>query len=123
MKKCQRRNITLIEVMIVMFLIALIIGAVAYNYQGAFEKGKAFKTETGMKRLEEILTIQISENPALEENIETNWKQAVRESPLVQNPDTLIKDGWGQEYEVKIEDNRIQVTSERYNEYKRRSSS
>jgi len=123
MKKCLRRNITLIEVMIVMFLIALIIGAVAYNLQGAFEKGKAFKTETGMKRLEEILYIQMSEDPALEDNIETRWKEAVRQSPLIPNPETLMKDGWGQDYNVKFEDGQIKVTSERYNEYKRRSSS
>jgi len=122
MKKCVRRNITLIEVMIVMFLIALILGAVAYNFQGAFEKGKAFKTETGMKRLEEILSISISENPYLEDDIQSNWQSAVRQSPLVKNPQDLIKDGWGQEYDVKIEDGRIKVISSRYDEYKRRTS-
>jgi len=122
MKKCIRRNVTLIEVMIVMFLIALIIGALAYNYQGAFDKGKAFKTETGMKRLEEILTLSISERPELEDDIESNWKTTLKNSPLVQNPDSLIKDGWGQEYQVRYEDGRIIVTSRRYEEYRQRTS-
>jgi len=122
MKTCVRRNITLIEVMIVMFLIALIIGAVAYNYQGAFDKGKAFKTETGMKRVEEILSISILENPELENNLESNWEEAIRTSPLVKNPETLIKDGWGQKYDVRMEDGLIKVTSSRYDEYKRKTS-
>lgn len=122
MKKCVRRNITLIEVMIVMFLIALIIGAVAYNYQGATEKGRAFKTETGMKRLEEILTIALLDTPKAEDDLESNWEQLVRQSPLVSNPNAAIYDGWGNKYDVTIDNNgQVKVTSQAYDEYLRRT--
>ncbi len=122
MKKCVRRNITLIEVMIVMFLIALIIGAVAYNYQGATEKGRAFKTETGIKRLEEILTIALLDTPNAEDDLESNWEQLVRQSPLVSNPNAAIYDGWGNKYDVTIDNNgQVKVTSQAYEEYLRRT--
>ena len=38
---CNRRYITLIEIMIVMFLIALITGVLAYNYRALFEDASA----------------------------------------------------------------------------------
>ncbi len=51
MKQYKRRYITLIEIMIVMFLIALITGVLAYNYRGSLDEGKAFKTKTGLAML------------------------------------------------------------------------
>ena len=62
MKKIKRRYITLIEIMIVMFLIALITGVVAYNYRGSLDEGKAFKTRAAIDKLETILNLKVSEN-------------------------------------------------------------
>lgn len=121
MKMCKRRNVTLIEMMIVMFLIALIIGVVAYNYQGTLDEGKAFKTKAGMEKLETILTLIVSEDPSKEGNLHDNWRTLIRNSPLVQNPKSLIKDGWGQDYDVKYEDGHVKVTSQRYQEYLRKN--
>jgi general secretion pathway protein G len=100
----KRRFITLIEMMIVMFLIALITGVVAYNYQGGLEKGKKFKTEQGMEKIKMILTLRVAEEPESLKNMESDWKTYIEESPLVQNPASLVLDGWGDEYEVKVED-------------------
>jgi general secretion pathway protein G len=119
MKTVVRRYVTLIEMMIVMFLIALIIGVVAYNYQGTLAEGKAFKTKAGKEKLETILNLVVSENSDAEDDIEVRWVDYVKASPLVQNPDALIKDGWGQKYEVKYEDGKIKVASKRYEEYKK----
>lgn len=115
----KKRNVTLIEMLIVMFLIAMIIGVVAYNYQGTLEEGKAFKSKTGKEKIETILTLAVSQNPDLEDNIESRWKEIVRKSPLVKNPDDLIKDGWGEEYDVSVQDGRIRVRSRRLEEYER----
>jgi len=118
MKKKKRRFITLVEIMIVMFLIALIIGVLGYNYTGTLEDGKAFKTSRGIEKLETILSLKVAEDSTAFENIKENWKDYVRQSPLVQNPDALIKDGWGEEYEVDTENSTITITSKKYNEYK-----
>ena len=115
MKVTKRRYITLIEIMIVMFLIALITGVIAYNYRGSLEEGKAFKTKAAIDKLETILNLKLSENPELPIS---DWQNMVRGSPLVSNPDALIKDGWGFIYNVGLDDNgNVRVSSGRYDEY------
>lgn len=119
MVKKKRRLITLIEIVIVMFLIAMITGVVAYNYTGTLEKGKAFKTEMGIERLTQILNLAVSENPRLVQHIGNDWQNIVRNSPLVNKPDDLIDDGWGIPYQVSVDENgNIKVYSEKYTSYK-----
>lgn len=113
----KKRFVTLIEMMIVMFLIALITGALAWNFGGALDKGKVFKTRTNIERLESILLIAAADHPDFFDDIESNWKDFVKQSPLVQNPNTLMKDAWGQEYKVTTEDGDIQVRSDRLDDY------
>ena len=117
MYRIVQRHVTLIEMMIVMFLIAMIIGVVAYNYQGTLEEGKAFKTKAAKEKLETILTLAASENPDIRDSIETKWKDVIRTSPLVHNAKDLERDGWGEDYEVKMVDDRIKVISKHYNQY------
>ena len=117
-----RRSVTLIEMMIVMFLIALITGVVAYNYRGSLEEGKAFKTEAGIEKLQTILSLSIAEDPRRLTRLTNDpsaWKEVVKNSPLVHNADALLRDGWGNDYLVTIRSNgSIFIESERYNEYK-----
>jgi hypothetical protein len=120
-KKIQKRHITLIEIMIVMFLIALITGVLAYNYRGGLEEGRLFKTRTAMEKLETILNLEVAKDPRLLESISENWKKVVEGSPLVQNPRDLEIDGWGKEYRVeKDNEGRIVITSEGYADYLRK---
>jgi general secretion pathway protein G len=115
---CKKRYITLIEIMIVMFLIALITGVIAYNYRGSLDEGKAFKTRTAIDRLETLLNLKVSERPEMINSIGSEWQDIVRSSPLVSNPDALIKDGWGSVFEVGVDDNgNIKVRSQRYDDY------
>lgn len=122
-KSLKRRFVTLIEMMIVMFLIALITGVVAYNYRGTLEEGKAFKTKAGMEKLETILSLMLADNPDADFS-QGSWQEYVKHSPIVQNANTLIKDGWGEEYTVSFdaEHNVIKVSSKRYEDYKRRNA-
>lgn len=117
--KKQRRFVTLIEMMIVMFLIALITGVVAYNYRGTLEKGKVFKTEAGIQRLQTILNLAVAEDPSADIN---NWETIVRQSPLVNDPEALIYDGWGRKYIVGFSDEiqGVVVSSENYRKYKQK---
>lgn len=112
----RRKNyVTLIEIMIVMFLIALITGVIAYNYRGALDQGKIFKTKAGIERLETILNLQISEHPEAASNIESNWEDLVKTSPLVKDPEALTKDGWGEKYQVTLDKGAVKVSSARLN--------
>lgn len=120
MKKCtfKKRFITLVEMMIVMFLIAMITGVIAYNYTGSLDEGKAFKTKTGIEKIHTVLDLHLATNPEDRERIESNWKQYVANSQLVKNAAELVKDGWGDEYKVSIDNqNEIEIVSDKYNAY------
>lgn len=110
--------ITLIEIMIVMFLIALITGVLAYNYQGSLEEGKVFKTQTAMQKLETILNLSIAQDPTLQDRISEEWTTIIKNSPLVNNPKDLEYDGWGYMYRIeKNNEGKIEVISEGLNNY------
>lgn len=117
-KVVSRRCVTLIEMMIVMFLIALITGVVAYNYRGSMDEGKAFKTKAGIDKLQTILSLAVADNPDINLSGE-GWKEYIRTSPLVQNASALIKDGWGSDYTVNYDasSGSLSVTSSKYEAY------
>lgn len=118
-KKLARRCVTLIEMMIVMFLIALITGVVAYNYRGSLEEGKAFKTSAGIEKLHTMLSLGLANDPSLDLSTE-GWQQYLRNSPLVKDPNNLMRDGWGNIYNVSYDSNShtITITSPAYEAYK-----
>lgn len=115
----KKRCITLIEMIIVITLIGIIMGALAWRYTGALDKGRAFKTETSIARLETILNLAVAENPRLIEEIDSQWQNVVKQSPLIDDPNKLIYDGWGFEFEVTSEGGDIRVYSEALENYKR----
>lgn len=120
--KGRRRFMTLIEIMIVMFLITIIAGVVSYKVKDSMDYGKAFKTHQGSSQVKRILEMKISKNPSKERAIIEKWKTVVERSPLAGNPAALIKDGWGEEYEVSIKTGLngkkdVEVKSEAYEEY------
>lgn len=120
--KQRKRYITLIEIMIVMFLIALITGVIAYNYRGSLDEGKAFKTRAAIEKLETILNLKISEDPNLQESITSPqvWQDIIKHSPLVSSSNALLKDGWGGDFTVSIDSSGIlKVSSQKYEEYVR----
>ena len=104
MNTYARRAVTLIEIIIVMILIATITGTLAISYRGTLEKGYAFKTEQGMRKIEAILNIYYAEHPEDMATCTTlDWKKIVMDSPLVRTGDTnVLYDGWGVEYIVKM---------------------
>lgn len=121
--KAKKHYVTLIEMMIVMFLIALIIGVVGYNYRGTLEEGKAFKTRAAIDKVTTILNLAVAENPNLQNDIESNWQGIVQRSPLVSDANALTHDGWGETYQVTVEEGKITVRSRRLDEYAKTSSS
>lgn len=117
-KKVSQRCMTLVEMMIVMFLIAMITGVIAYNYTGSLEEGKAFKTKTGIERVRSILDIYLMQHPTEIGQVHSEWKQMIRNSPLVKNAEELSKDGWGVDYDVNTgEQGELVIRSQRYEQY------
>jgi Tfp pilus assembly protein PilE len=114
----KRRYITLVEMMIVMFLIAMITGVIAYNYTGSLEEGKAFKTKAGIDKIHTILDLHLATNPEDREHLSTRWRGIVESSQLVKNSKELMKDGWGNDYDVNTDQNgEIEIKSEKYKQY------
>ncbi len=48
--------------MIVILLIGLIGGVVSYNLKGTLDKGKAFASKEGAKKLEDILNLELQQS-------------------------------------------------------------
>lgn len=116
-----KRCVTLIEMLIVMFLIAMIIGVVAYNYQGSLDEGKAFKTKAAIEKIQTILALHEAENPGVD--LEHNWKDILKKSPLVQSANQLSKDGWGEDFVVRKDGDKIVISSKKFEQYQKKNPS
>lgn len=104
-KNRKKRAVTLIEMIVVMLLIAMITGGLAYNYNSTLNEGKVFKTKEGISRIKTIISLAMAENPDTPtQDIVNNWTSYVKESPLAGKSNELLKDGWGQEYDVTMGD-------------------
>ncbi len=95
-----KRTLTLLEIMIVIFLITIITGAIGYNMKGALEKGKVFRTERAMEQIREIILLRLAEGMEMSK-ILSNLPQVVKSSGLAKDPEALLKDGWGVPFEIK----------------------
>lgn len=120
--KNLKKSITLIEILIVLFLIALITGVVAYNYRGSLDEGRAFTTERNIQKIKEILGLELAKQPFLldKPTLERDWRDLLlKKSPLVKDLDSLTRDGWGNPLTLTVEPNgELTVTSQRYLEYR-----
>ena len=120
--KIKKRSITLLEIMIVIFLIGLIGGAIGINLKGSIEKGKVFKTEQAQKQIKDVLLLQVAEGSDIDDVIK-DPVEYLKESGLVKDPKEMLLDGWKKPFQIsknKIGDDII-VTSETLDNYKKKS--
>lgn len=101
MKKKKKKAITLIEIMIVILLIGLIGGTLAYNMRGSLDKGKEFKTDQNKIKLYDILMLEYAKGDTSLKEIADHWEDVAKKSPLVKG-DQVIKDGWSRPFKVNI---------------------
>ena len=117
----KKRPITLVEMMVVIFIIGLIVSVIGFRYQGGLEKGKAFKTETSIDKVETILNLHVAEYPNSIDSIEGKWKEIIKNDPLVKDAGALIKDGWGEDLQIELDNNHnIHVRSRNLENYKQK---
>lgn len=109
--------------MIVISLITLLTGVIGYNMRGTLEKGKAFKTEQAKEQLRDMLLLAMAEGNYTPAQLKTDTVKCLKALGLVKNPDQLVKDGWGQNFEITyIDDERdFQIKSQAYSTYKRKN--
>lgn len=123
MKK-RKKSITLIEIMIVILLIGLIGGALAFNMRGSIDEGKAFKTEQNISRLQDILMLEYAKGDISLNEIKNNYVDIVKSSPLGKG-NSLLKGGWNEDLIVSVDEEReeIKIVSQKLNEYRNKKKS
>jgi general secretion pathway protein G len=115
----KKRPITLLEIMIVIFLIGLIGSVIGYNMKGSLDEGKAFKSRQGAKQIEEILLLQIAKGFPRDE-VASEPENHLKDSGLVKDVDKMMKDGWGKKYRiVNVGNDSLRVVSDKLKEYDR----
>lgn len=83
--KKLKRAITLIEMIVVLMILTMITGALAYNYKKSIDEGKKFKAREMASRVRTVLEIAIAEGRATITNVNDIWKDEVKTSPLIQD--------------------------------------
>jgi general secretion pathway protein G len=127
MKKKKKRSMTLLEVMIVIFIIGIIGSVIGYNMRGSMDQGKAFKTKEGITKLYNIVHLEMDSAEIAplhgkeSSEIQGEVQDALTRSGLVNRPGQYVIDGWkgplnftvvqvGSEYEIR-------ATSTKYEEF------
>jgi general secretion pathway protein G len=117
--KKKKRAMTLLEIMIVIFIIGIISSVIGYNMKGSLEKAKAFKTGEGIKKIKEIFELELAQGSTNLNEIITQPAKVLQNSGLVTNAKDMLKDGWGVAYSITASPRgMIQVKSAAYDRYK-----
>ena len=120
MMKYQKRKsaLTLLEIMIVIFLITLITGAIGYNMKGSLDKGKIFRSVQAKGQLHDMLLLLLAEGKKPEE-LASNPLKYIEELGLAKNPEKLMVDGWGSKFEISLTRDKkdFKITSDNIEKY------
>ncbi|MEG0036829.1 MAG: type II secretion system protein [Victivallaceae bacterium] len=100
----KKRSVTLIEIMIVIFLIGLIGGVLAINMKGSVDKGKEFQTHQNCAKIYDILMMEYATGDRSLDQIVSDYRVLVKNSPFCKNGDKVLKDGWGHDLIVEIQE-------------------
>ncbi len=95
----KKKAFTLIEIMIVIFLITLITGAIGYNMKSSMNKGKEFRTKQAHAQLHDLLLICLDEG-ATADLIAADPEKYLTKSGLAKDPKNILKDGWNKKFNI-----------------------
>lgn len=118
--KRKKRAITLIEIMIVILLIGVIGGTLAFNMRGSMDQGRAFKSEQNKMRIHDLLLLESAQSGNDLSQVAKKWEDVVARSPMVKNAAELCKDGWNRKFEVNVVDDEIRITSTKLEAFKKK---
>jgi type II secretory pathway pseudopilin PulG len=105
-QKKKKRPVTLIEIMIVILLIGMIGGALAFNMRGSLDKGKVFKSEQNANRVYDIVMMAYATGEIKFEDCTKKESviEVLNKSPLVNDANKLFTDGWGEDLQLATKD-------------------
>lgn len=114
----KKKALTLLEIIIVIFLITLITGAIGYSMKGSLDKGRVFKTQTAMQQLRDLFLMAVAEGQSGEDIVKSP-KEALKNLGLAKDPDKLVVDGWGVPFEITYNKrkNDFTIVSKEFNAY------
>jgi type II secretory pathway pseudopilin PulG len=95
----KKQALTLLEIMIVIFLIGLIGSVIGYNMKGSLEEGKAFKTKQSIEKIGDILRLEIAKGASIEAVV-ADPSSFLNHSGLIKDLKNALKDGWNQPFEI-----------------------
>ncbi|MBS0604733.1 MAG: type II secretion system protein [Verrucomicrobia bacterium] len=98
----KKRPLTLLEIMIVIVLIGLIGSVIGFNMKGSLDEGRAFKTRQAKDQIQDILMLEVARGTPFDEVIQ-NREKYLENSGLVKKPREFLKDGWGEEFDVRAD--------------------
>ncbi|HRW58816.1 MAG TPA: type II secretion system protein [Chlamydiales bacterium] len=101
MKKTRKKSMTLLEIMIVIFLIGIIGSVVGYNMKGSLDEGKIFKTKQAKTQLRDLLLLEVAKGESIEEVV-SKPGYYLKASGLAKNEKELLADGWGKEFKISV---------------------
>jgi general secretion pathway protein G len=114
MVRKSRRSLTLIEVMIVLFLIGMVISVLTYSMKGSMDEGKCFKARQRALQIEQLLTMVAAQTNDSLETVASNPVSYLERSGMVKKGQEFMTDPWGKQMIVTVEDNQIMVRSTEY---------
>ncbi|MFI5343480.1 MAG: type II secretion system protein [Chlamydiales bacterium] len=110
---------TLLEIIIVIFLITLITGAIGYSMKGTLDKGKVFRTEQAIEQLRDLFLMCLAEGETSDDIIRSP-EGVIRKYGLAKNPKKITEDGWGEPLNITYlkRQKDFSITSENLVKYK-----
>ncbi len=111
LKKKKKRSMTLLEIMVVIFIIGIIGSVIGYNMKGSMKKGKQFKTDYAAAKIAEVLTMECELNGLNPHAVAKDFENVLKESGMVKDVGKLIVDGYGEKYKVSYVKDTFKVTS------------
>ena len=107
----KKRPFTLLEILIVIFLIGIIGSVIGYNMKGSLDEGRAFRSRQGIEQLRDIVELQLASGWP-KENLSTpeEIKDCITRAGIAKKVDDLMKDGWGDPYVITYNPVKDQVT-------------
>lgn len=127
----KKRSLTLLEIMIVIFLIGLISSVIGVNMKGSLDKGKEFKTKKGIEQIEEIILLEVAKGDLKLEDLFDSSGNAdmeklaenLRKSGMVKDPKKTLQDGWGEPFIIMQsgDEKGFEIVSNKLNAYEKKN--
>jgi prepilin-type N-terminal cleavage/methylation domain-containing protein len=106
----KKQALTLIEIMIVIVLIGLIGSVIGANMKGSLDEGRSFKTKYAMEQIKDILMLEVAKGESIE-TVVAEKEKYLENSGMVKDVKKMLKDGWGEDFQVSHRGQKITVHS------------